>query len=139
MDINTITVSGNVGKSPTSIKNDDVLYANFSLAVNVGTKDSPKTLWYSITASGKTAEVVLNHVKAGDKLFITGTPSVDTYLGKDKQIIGVQKIWIKKFQFGGSNTLENNKPVMEIPDLKLEDTINNIDENQLSIVNIDNK
>lgn len=139
MDINIITVSGNVGKAPTSIKRDDVLYANFSLAVNVGAKDAPKTLWYSISASGKTAEVILNHVNTGDKLFITGKPSVDTYLGKDKQIIGVQKIWIEKFEFGGSTTQETNEPVIEIPDLKLESATIDINDNQSSIVNIDNE
>lgn len=139
MDINIITVSGNVGKTPTSIKRDEILYANFSLAVNIGNKDAPKALWYSISASGKTAEVILNHVNAGDKLFITGKPSVDTYLGKDKQIIGVQKIWIEKFEFGGSTTQETNDPVIEIPDLKLESATTDINDNQSSIVNIDNE
>lgn len=138
MDINMVTVSGNVGKAPTSIKKDGVLYANFSLAVNLGTKDAPKTLWYSVSASGKTAETILNHVNVGDKLFITGKPSVDTYLGKDKQIKGVQKIWIEKFICICSNVIENEEPAVETPDLPIEHPNINI-ENQLSIGNTDSE
>lgn len=105
MDINMITVSGNVAKSPTSTKNGDVLYANFSLTVNVGTHEAPKTIWYSVSASGKNAEIILNHVNPGDKLFIIGKPSVDIYLGKDKQVVGVQKIWLERFEYGSSKTV----------------------------------
>ncbi len=99
MDINMIMVSGCVSKSPTSIKMYDVLYANFSLEVNVGSLTNPKTLCYLVSSSGKIAEMVLNEVNIGDKLFITGKPSVDTYMNKDKQIVGLQKIWIEKIEF----------------------------------------
>lgn len=95
-----ITVSGNVVKPPTSMKTDDVLYANFNLVVNVGNVEIPKITWYAISASGKNAEAVLNMVNEGDKLFIIGKPSVDIYLGKEKQVVAVQKIWLEKFEFG---------------------------------------
>lgn len=106
-----IVVSGNAVKSPTSTKNGGVLYANFSLAVDIGTKEAPKTCWYSISASGKNAELILNNINPGDKLFITGSPSVDIYLGKDKQVVGVQKIWLEKFEFCAVKPSENNQQV----------------------------
>lgn len=102
MDINIITVSGTVDKAPTSAKHADVLYVNFSLAVN-GNNTLVKPWYYTISASGKNAESILNNVNVGDKLFIVGRPSVDTYMAKDKQIIAIQKVWIEKFEFCGSS------------------------------------
>lgn len=119
MDINMIVVSGNIAKSPTSTRSDDVLYVNFSLAVNIGSKESPKTSWYSMSASGKNAELILNHANVGDKLFITGKPGTDTYLGRDKQIISVQKVWVEKFEFCCAKFMENeshkNSSLTEAP------------------------
>lgn len=115
-----IVVSGFVGKAPTSTKNGDVLYANFPLVINVGSKELPKTQWYGVSAAGKTAEVILNHVNVGDKLFITGRPSIDMYLGKDKQIIGVQKIWLEKFDFGSAKNIEDENHIVTTPELILE-------------------
>lgn len=101
MNINIITVAGIVDKAPTSTKNADALYVNFSLAVN---SNNNHTQYYAISASSKNAEAILNNVNAGDKLFIIGKPSVDTYMSKDKQIIAIQKVWLEKFEFcSGSN------------------------------------
>lgn len=99
MDINIITVSGTVDKVPTSTKASGVLYVNFTLAVSSSNSTSNNIQYYAISASGKNAETILNSVNHGDKLFIIGKPSVDTYVGKDKQIIGTQKVWIEKFEF----------------------------------------
>lgn len=133
MDINIITVSGIVDKAPTSTKVSDVIYVNFTLAVNVNNSHSNNTLYYAISASGKNAETILNSVNLGDKLFIIGKPSVDTYVGKDKQIIGTQKVWIEKFEFCPISMAEavDVKPALQAEEDDLnkptitENTVNN--------------
>lgn len=108
MDINIVTVSGIVDKAPTSTKNiTGTLYVSFPLAVstNTGSINTKQAQHYAINASGKNAEAILNNVNVGDKLFIIGKPSVDTYMAKDKQIIAIQKVWVEKFEFCTPNTL----------------------------------
>ena len=116
MNINIITVSGTIDKSPTSTVVAETLYVNFDLAVNTS-HSNIGTQYYAISASGKNAEAILNSVNVGDKLIIVGKPSVDTYMKRDKQVVAVQKVWVEKFELCRSISTEmaaNDKSVADI-------------------------
>lgn len=98
-----ITVTGNVGKDP------EVRYAPngdsftvFSLAVTSGSKDKKKTDWFEVNCSGKTADVVNEHVRKGTRLLIEGSPSINAWVSRDGKPMGVIRIFASYIEFIGA-------------------------------------
>ena len=88
-----IFFNGNVGRNPeTRYAQDGKSFVTFSVAVNAGTKDNPKTDWYEVSCNGRTAEVVTQYVKAGTKVLVEGTPSVSAWVNKEGQAVGSQRV-----------------------------------------------
>lgn len=95
-----LIVTGNVGKNPEIRADQDGNYfANFSLAVKVGTKEKPRTDWIQVACSGKLVDVVTNYVKQGSKLLIDGKASVSAYLNKNGEAVAVQKLYADTIEF----------------------------------------
>lgn len=76
--VNRVTLIGNLGADPKVIElEDNKFLSKFSLATTEhfndikGAKQS-KTHWYSIIAWGKTAEIVKDYLKKGQKIAISG-------------------------------------------------------------------
>lgn len=61
--------------------------ANFPVAVDVGTKDNPKTMWVDCALFGKRAEALQKYLIKGLKTTVHGRVILDTYASKD----GTQK------------------------------------------------
>ena len=88
----TVTVTGAVGKDPElkfiKGKNGDFAVANFSLAdsqrhnKNGEWKDGT-TIWYSVSVTGRQAEIVADAVTKGQKLEVTGELFIEFYEDKD--------------------------------------------------------
>ena len=98
-----ITVTGNVGKDP------EVRYAPngdsftvFSLAVTSDSKDKKKTDWFEVNCSGKTADVVNEHMRKGTRLLIEGSPSINAWVSRDGKPMGVIRIFASYIEFIGA-------------------------------------
>ncbi len=77
--VNKVTLLGNLGKDPeVKFLPSGQAVANFGLAttdrIKSKTSDAweERTEWHNITAYGRTAEIVRDYVKKGNKLYIEG-------------------------------------------------------------------
>ena len=77
---------GRLGKhaEPNQLSNGDSV-ANFSLAVDIGTKANPKTMWVECALFGKRAETLLPYLQKGTKVTVSGRVSLDEFVGRDGQ------------------------------------------------------
>lgn len=87
--INKVTLVGNVGEAPryNQLENNQAV-AHFSFATNEEFTDKEgkeikKTEWHKITAWNKKANVVKDHVKKGDTLYLEGRIQTSSYDDKD--------------------------------------------------------
>jgi len=87
--INKVTLIGNVGEAPkfNQLENKQMV-AHFSLATNDDYTDKEgkevkKTEWHKITVWNKRAEIVKNHDKKGDPLYVEG--KIQTTSWEDKE------------------------------------------------------
>lgn len=55
---------------------------NFTLAVDVGTKQNPKTIWVECALFGKRAQTLHQYLKKGVKVTVIGRISLDEYTSK---------------------------------------------------------
>src|ERR1700731_1997332 len=76
--VNKVILLGNVGKDPEikSLPSGQPV-ANFSIATSDRYKDKQdqwqdRTEWHNITAYGRTAEIIRDYVKKGNKLYVEG-------------------------------------------------------------------
>lgn len=86
--VNKVILIGSVGKDPevkTTQGGSNI--AKFSLATNDRTKVNgewqDKTEWHNLVAFGKTAEVIGEYVKKGNRLYIEGKLSTSSWEDKD--------------------------------------------------------
>lgn len=77
--INKVTLLGNLGKDPeVKFLPSGQAVANFTLATTDRVKDKAsndwqdRTEWHNVTAYGRTAEIVRDYVKKGNKLYVEG-------------------------------------------------------------------
>jgi len=87
--INKVTLVGNVGEAPrfSQLENKQMV-AHFPLATNEEFTDKEgkevkKTEWHKVTAWNRRAEVVKNHVKKGDALYVEGKIQTSSYEDKE--------------------------------------------------------
>lgn len=56
---------------------------NFSLAVDIGTRQEPKTMWIECALWGKRGEALQQYLIKGTKVTVTGRVSLDEYTARD--------------------------------------------------------
>src|SRR5437588_54636 len=80
--LNQIMLIGRLGKDPEQLKvtGEGKAYIQFSLAVDQGKN---QTMWLSVTAWEKQAEIVEKYARKGTPVFVQGKLQIRTY--KDKQ------------------------------------------------------
>ena len=77
--VNKVILLGNVGKDPEiKATGSGVVVANFSIATSDRFKDhagnwQDRTEWHNLVAFQRTAEIVRDYVKKGNKLYIEGS------------------------------------------------------------------
>jgi single-strand DNA-binding protein len=83
MNLNTITVIGNLGHDP-SLRNldDGTAVCSFSLAVRRGKKDMPP-MWLQVACFGKQAEACKQYLAKGARVGVTGALDIREYTGRD--------------------------------------------------------
>ena len=55
---------------------------NFSLAVDIGTKQEPRTMWIECALWGKRGEALQPYLTKGSKVTVTGRVSLDEYTSR---------------------------------------------------------
>ena len=79
--VNKVTILGNVGQDPVVKQlNGGGLVANFSIATSYKAKDKEEqTEWHRVSAFGRTAEIVMDYVGKGSKLYVEGRLQTRTW------------------------------------------------------------
>jgi len=86
--MNTITVSGNVGRDPElKYSASGTAVVKFSVADTTGKDDNKKTVWHDVVVFKEQAENVAASIKKGSRVIVTGRLDKSDYTGKD----GVKK------------------------------------------------
>ena len=67
-----LTAYGNVGSDPEQREVGSTTVTNFSLAVNRKAKDEESTTWVNCSVWGNRGDVVMEYVKKGMRLVVTG-------------------------------------------------------------------
>jgi single-strand DNA-binding protein len=87
--VNRVTLLGNLGKDPEiKFLPSGQAVANFSIATTERFKDKDgqwqdRTEWHNIVAYGRTAEIVRDYVKKGNKLYVDGRLTTRSWDDKD--------------------------------------------------------
>jgi single-strand DNA-binding protein len=86
-----ITITGNVGSDP-EIKfiKDNLPLATFSFAYTPRTQKNGKwedgeTMWFRVVQFGEKAETLVDSIKKGDSVIISGVWKLSTYKNRDGQ------------------------------------------------------
>ncbi len=88
----TITISGNLGRDSELRTVRDKSVLNFSVGVKNGFGRDAGTVWYRCSLWGKAGEAFADSLKSGTKVFITGPLIHDEYEGKPQYNIDVRDI-----------------------------------------------
>ena len=82
--MNTITVSGNVGRDPElKYSANGTAVVKFSVADTTGKDDNKKTVWHDVVVFKEQAENVAASIKKGSRVIVTGRLDKSEYTGKD--------------------------------------------------------
>jgi single-strand DNA-binding protein len=116
-------ITGNAGRNPElRAGQNGEEFVIFSVAVAVGTKQSPKTDWIDVTCNGKLAEIAHNYIKKGTKLLIEGFPSANCYIDRDNKPVASLKIYANFIELLGKKEEEqlsnNDAPNYTLPESK---------------------
>lgn len=109
--MNVATFMGNLGRDAElkSAANGDAA-ANFSLAVAVGSKAEPETMWVRCSLYGKRAESLTRYLVKGQKVVVTGRVRLSSWEDKDGNSrtdlrLNVQDLWFAGSRPEGSDEL----------------------------------
>ncbi len=106
-----IIITGNVGRDP-EVRSDQsgAAFATFSVGVNVGNKQNPKTDWVDISCSGKLVDIARNYVRKGSKILIEGFPSVSAYMNKENKPAASLRIYANVLELLSKREDETDSP-----------------------------
>lgn len=80
--VNRVVLIGNCGADPkVNTTQSGKMVAGFSLAINKPNSDDP--LWLRITAWGKLAEIVGQHIKKGTQTYVEGRLEENSWTTED--------------------------------------------------------
>ncbi len=86
MSYEKIIITGNIGNTEVLTSNAGNLYVRISVAVNRGSKENRKTIWYAVYLFGRLSENA-ERTKAmyakGRSVLVEGRPQVDAFIKKD--------------------------------------------------------
>ena len=94
----TLKIAGNVAADAKLHQVTDNQFVTFSVAINIGTKESPKTDWVEVICNQEElVKTVLEDAKKGAFVKIEGFPTVSAYLDKDGKPQAQQKLYARTF------------------------------------------
>lgn len=123
--MNTITISGNVGRDPElKYSASGTAVVKFSVADTTGKDDNKKTVWHDVVVFKEQAEHVAASVKKGSRVIVTGRLDKSEYTGKDgakKQRVEViaddVSISLRWSAHGDDNNINTAKDLLNATDV----------------------
>lgn len=123
--MNTITISGNVGRDPElKYSASGTAVVKFSVADTTGKDDNKKTVWHDVVVFKEQAEHVAASVKKGSRVIVTGRLDKSDYTGKDgvkKQRVEViaddVSISLRWSAYGDDNNINTAKDLLNAIDV----------------------
>jgi single-strand DNA-binding protein len=116
--LNRVCLLGNVGRDPeVKFTGGGTLVASFSIATTDRYKDSAgewkdKTEWSGVAAYGRTAEIVRDYVKKGNKVYVEGRLTTRSWDGNDgKKVYRTEVIAGELILLGGERPQQDQKNV----------------------------
>lgn len=83
-----LEVSGMLGRDPeTRTYGDGKTLTRFSVATRVRNKGETETVWVSVTAFGKLAELAAKYLKKRSRVLAIGTPAAKVYTNKNEEVM----------------------------------------------------
>lgn len=127
--MNTITISGNVGRDPElKYSASGTAVVKFSVADTTGKDDNKKTVWHDVVVFKEQAEHVAASVKKGSRVIVTGRLDKSEYTGKDgakKQRVEViaddVSISLRWSAYGDDNNINTAKDLLNATDVEDEE------------------
>jgi single-strand DNA-binding protein len=108
--INKVIILGRLGKDPElRYTADGKAIANFSLATSYGRGDTEKTEWHRCTAWEKTAEVIGEYVRKGNRLYVEGELQTRKWQDKDGNDRYTTEINVRKMELLDRNDGSNER------------------------------
>ena len=109
--MNVTTIAGNVGKdsrlNSVQTNNGPMSVLNFSVAVQTSKKDQATgkyiSLWFDCALWGRRADTMVNYIKAGTKLSLSGEVGVDSYTDGHGQIKPKLTLNVREVTLQGGN------------------------------------
>ena len=88
--INSVILTGYIGKVESIREAGSSKVLNFSLAVNQGRMDDNKpTMWFKCSIWGKSAEYLANNIGKGDKIAVSGELGFEKWEGGSTMTVRV--------------------------------------------------
>lgn len=127
--MNTITISGNVGRDPElKYSASGTAVVKFSVADTTGKDDNKKTVWHDVVVFKEQAEHVAASVKKGSRVIVTGRLDKSEYTGKDgakKQRVEViaddVSISLRWSAYGDDTNINTAKDLLNATDVEDEE------------------
>ncbi len=105
MSVNNVHLLGNLGHSPKlSYTDGGTAVCRLPLATSkrVLLRDGTyrvDTEWHNVVAYGRTAEVINEYVRKGNRLWVEGSLRTRKYIGRDQQEKTITEIIVEHVQF----------------------------------------
>lgn len=117
-----IILTGNATRDPEIRANKQgETFVTLSIAVNYGTKASPKVEFVDLSANNKIGDVIHNFVKKGDKILVEGLPSINTYVNKENNPVSKFRVYVGVVELLSSKYKDesdsNDKSPYELPEI----------------------
>lgn len=81
-------ITGNVEHDPQCYTDKNYnQYATFSVIVNVGNKEAPRTDCVHINCNGRLSVIVRLYLKKGSKVLIEGCPTVEANINQENEAV----------------------------------------------------
>jgi len=120
MSMAQIQLLGNTGRDPElSYTPDGTPVCRFSLAVSKKVRNEDHTTWYNCTAWRALGEMISNHLRKGQQVFVQGDFNVRQYTAKDGSNANSLDVTIDKFQFAGGKKEESSTDGSSVEDLSV--------------------
>lgn len=107
-----VSILGNLGRTPeTKVTPEGTFIANFSIASN-SVRNTPegtvkKTDWFRVTALGNQARTLAKYAKRGNKLFVQGKLTFNSWLDREGTPQVSADLLLQDFQFVGGQERED--------------------------------
>lgn len=101
--VNKVILVGNVGQKPTSRDVNGKTVANFTLATSTRSKGESVTEWHRIVCWERTAELALQYLDKGSKLYVEGRITYRKFNNKEGVEQNSTEIVVSDMKFLGES------------------------------------